>query len=47
MDAAFAMTAKIAAERLSFTDYPSWYCLLARFCLSDATDEVLEVAMNW
>ena len=47
MDAAFAMTAKIAAERLSFTDYPSGYCLFDRFCPSDATDEVLEVATDW
>ena len=47
MDAAFAMTARIAAERLSFTEYPSGYCLFDRFCPSDATDEVLEVAMDW
>lgn len=47
MDAAFAMTAKIAAKRLSFTDYPSGYCLFDRFCPSDETDEVLEVALEW
>lgn len=47
MGAAFAMTARIAAERHSFTDYPSGYCLFDRFCPSDATDEVLEVALDW
>lgn len=47
MDAAFVMTARIAAEKLNFTDYPSGYCLFERFCPSDAVDEVLENALEW
>lgn len=47
MDTAFVMTAKIAAKRFNFTDYPSGYCLFERFCPSDATDEVLECALEW
>ncbi len=47
MDEAFVMTARIAAERLDFTDYPSGYCLFESFCPSDKTDEVLENALEW
>lgn len=47
MNEAFVMTARIAAERLDFTDYPSGYCLFESFCPSDKTDEVLENALEW
>lgn len=47
MKSAFVMTAKIAAEKLDFTEYPSVYCLFDRFCPSDAVDEVLENALEW
>ena len=43
----WAMTAKIAAKRLDYTDYPSAYCLFETFCPSDKTDEVLENALEW
>ena len=43
----FLMTAKIAAKRLDFADYPSAYCPFDTFCPSDATDEVLENALEW
>ena len=41
------MTAKIAARRLDYTEYPSAYCLFETFCPSDETDEVLENAREW
>lgn len=41
------MTARIGAEHLDYTDYPSAYCLFETFCPSDETDEVLENAMAW
>ena len=41
------MTARIAAKRLDYTEYPSAYCLFETFCPSDKTDEVLENALNW
>lgn len=41
------MTAKIAARKLDYTEYPSGYCLFERFCPSDETDEVLENALAW
>ena len=41
------MTARIAAEYLDYTDYPSAYCLFETFCPSDRTDEVLENALAW
>lgn len=47
MDDAVIMTAKIAAAQLHFCEYPSGYCLFERFCPSDKTDEVLEVALKW
>lgn len=47
MAPAFIMTAKMAEKRFDFTDYPSGYCLLTTFCLSDDTDEVMENALEW
>ena len=41
------MTARIAAKRFDYTDYPSAYCLFETFCPSDLTDEVLENALAW
>ncbi len=41
------MTAKIASKYLDYTEYPSGYCLFEEFCPSDATDEVLENALEW
>ena len=46
-DAAWLMTAKVAAKRFDFCDYPSGYCLFESFCPSDRTDEVLENAQAW
>lgn len=46
-DEAWIMTAKIAAKYLSYTDYPSGYCLFETFCPSDKTDEVFEQALEW
>ena len=43
----WSMTAKIAAKKLRFTEYPSAYCLFETFCPSDETDEVLENALKW
>lgn len=43
----WSMTAKIAAEKLDYTDHPSAYCLFEAFCPSDKTDEVLYNALNW
>lgn len=47
MDAAWIMTAKIAAKQFDFCNYPSAYCLFETFCASDETDEVLENALEW
>ena len=46
-DAAWMMTAKVAAKQFDFCSYPSAYCLFETFCPSDKTDEVLENAMEW
>ena len=46
-DAAWMMTAKVAAKQFDFCNYPSAYCLFETFCPSDETDEVLENAMEW
>lgn len=46
-DAAWIMTARIAAKRFDFCNYPSAYCLFETFCPSDETDEVLENALKW
>lgn len=46
-DAAWMMTAKMAAQQFDFCEYPSGYCLFEKFCPSDETDEVLENAMEW
>ena len=43
----WTMTAKIAAKKLDYTDYPSGYCLFETFCPSDETDEVLDNALEW
>ena len=43
----WSMTAKIAAKRLEYTEYPSAYCLYETFCPSDTIDEVLENALEW
>lgn len=41
------MTARIAAQHLDYTKYPSAYCLFETFCPSDQTDEVLDNALKW
>ncbi len=41
------MTARVAAKRFSYTDYPSGYCMFETFCPSDKIDEVLEQAIEW
>lgn len=41
------MTARIAAKKFSYSDYPSAWCLYETFCPSDRTDEVLENALEW
>ena len=41
------MTAKIAAKKLDYTDYPSAYCLFETFSAGDLTDEVMENALEW
>ncbi len=46
-DDAVTMTARIAAEKLDFAEFPSGYCLFERFCETDKTDEVIEVALDW
>lgn len=46
-DAAWLMTAKVAAKQFDFCEYPSAYCLFETFCPSDETDEVLENALEW
>lgn len=46
-EAEWEMTAKIAAKRLDYTEYPSAYCMFETFCPSDKTDEVLENALEW
>lgn len=46
-DAAWMMTAKMAAQYFDFCEYPSGYCLFETFCPSDETDEVLENALEW
>jgi hypothetical protein len=43
----WTMTARIAAKKLDYTEYPSAYCLFETFCPSDQTDEVLENALQW
>lgn len=43
----WSMTARIAAKKLDYTDYPSAYCLFETFCPSDKTDEVLDNALGW
>ncbi|MBO6061485.1 MAG: aminoglycoside phosphotransferase family protein [Clostridia bacterium] len=43
----WSMTAKVAARRLDYTEYPSAFCLFETFCPSDKTDEVLENALEW
>ena len=43
----WSMTAKIAAKKFDYTDYPSAYCLFETFCPSDPTDEVMENALEW
>ena len=45
--AVWEMTAKVAGQHFDYTDFPSGYCLFERFCPSDKTDEVLEVALSW
>ena len=47
MDEAVIMTAKIAAKRFDFCDFPSGYCLFERFCPSDKNNETLDVALEW
>ena len=43
----WSMTARIAAKKFDYTNYPSAYCLFETFCPSDRTDEVLENALEW
>ena len=46
-DAAWMMTAKVAAKGFDFCSFPSGYCLFETFCPSDQTDEVMENALEW
>lgn len=46
-DAAWMMTAKVAAKQFDFCSYPSGYCLFETFCPSDETDEVMDNALEW
>lgn len=46
-DAAWRMTAKMAAKKFDFCEYPSGYCLFETFCPSDKVDEVLDNALEW
>ena len=43
----WTMTAKIAAKRLDYTEYPSVWCLYDTFEPSDETDEVMGNALEW
>lgn len=43
----WTMTARIAAKRLDHTDFPSGYCLFETFSPDEATDEVLDNALEW
>ena len=43
----WSMTAKIAAMKLDYTDYPSGYCLFEPFSPGDQVDEVMENALKW
>ena len=45
--ATHAMTARIAAKRLDHTDFPSGYCLFEAFSPDEATDEVLDNALEF
>ena len=44
---ALIMTAKIAASRLDFSEYPSGFCLFEPFSPSDQMDEVMDNALEW
>lgn len=44
---AMIMTAKTAACKFDFADFPSAYCLFDTFCPSDETDEVMSNAVLW
>ena len=46
-DEIWAMTAKMAAMKFDYTEYPSAYCLFERFCPSDKNDEVMDNALDW
>ena len=41
------MTARVAAARFDFSEFPSGYCLFERFCESDKNDEVTDNALEW
>ena len=43
----WSMTAKIAAKKLDYTEYPSAYCLFDTFAPDDQVDEVMENALEW
>ena len=43
----WSMTAKIAAKKLDYTEYPSAYCLYTTFSPSEEADEVLDNALDW
>lgn len=43
----WSMSAKLAAKKLDYTEYPSGYCLFETFCPSDRIDEVMENALEW
>ncbi|MBR4813759.1 MAG: hypothetical protein IKZ69_07610 [Lachnospiraceae bacterium] len=43
----WAMTAKIAAKKFQYSQFPSAYCLFELFCPSDEIEEVLENAQDW
>ena len=41
------MTAKIAAKKLDYTEYPSGYCLFETFSPEEECDEVMDNALEW
>ena len=43
----WSMTAKIAAKKLDYTDYPSGYCLFETFSSDEEVDEVTDNALEW
>ncbi len=46
-NAAWLLTARVAAAGFDYTDFPSAYCLYDTFAPCDETDEVLANALDW